>query len=121
MRRILVFTVLVVSFVSSCTYNSIEDLDPSRCDTTGVTYSGYVEPLISESCAYAGCHLGNFAAAQLDLSEYDQVKSVVDNGKLQDRINRAAGDPLLMPSTGKLAPCQITKIEAWIEAGAQEN
>ncbi len=111
------FTVLI----AGCSYNSVEDLDPGSCDTTNVSYMDYVQPLISESCAYTDCHLGPSAAAQLDLSEYQQLKHKADDGSLADRINRAAGDPELMPPTGKLTTCQINRIEAWVNAGAPQN
>lgn len=121
MKKTLFASIALVAALSSCTYNSVEDLQPAACDTVEVSYSNFIEPLIQESCAYAGCHAGSFPQAQLDLTTYASVRNIAENGKLTDRINRAVGDPFLMPTTGKLPPCPIEKIEAWVAAGAPQN
>ncbi|QTN39866.1 hypothetical protein HZ996_12155 [Cryomorphaceae bacterium] len=121
MKKAIILAAIVIGLASSCSYNNVEDLHSSGCDTTNVTYSEVIEPLMTQSCAFEGCHGGSFPAANLDLNDYDDVKKVADNGLLVNRINRAPGDPLLMPPAGKLPTCNIERIEAWVDAGAPQN
>lgn len=122
-KQVLFVISAVVSLtMSSCYYDNEEDLYPgTNCDTTNVSYTNDIRPLIDQSCAYAGCHAGQFPAALLDLSDYSEVKKIADNGLLINRVNRQSGDPLLMPPTGKLGSCTIQEIEAWVAAGAPQN
>ena len=121
---VLFFTVLLVFLVgmNSCYYDNAEDLYPgSSCDTTNISYSNDLRPLLDESCAYVGCHAGNSPSAQLDLTDYQDVKRIADNGQLVNRISRPSGDPGLMPPGGRLGMCSIEQIEAWVASGAPQN
>ncbi|NDD50390.1 MAG: hypothetical protein EBZ34_03040 [Flavobacteriia bacterium] len=35
--------------------------------------------------------------------------------------NKPLGDPLIMPPSGPLSTCSLTKLDAWVAAGALEN
>jgi hypothetical protein len=108
--------------MTSCYYDNVEELYPNTdCDTTDVSYTLEIRPLLDQSCSYSGCHGGPTPAALLDLNDYSEVKKIADNGQFESRINRDVSDPQLMPPAGKLGSCQIETIEAWINQGALEN
>jgi len=121
-KTILAIAVIAVGAVS-CYKDNSEDMYPANntgtCDTTNVTFSGFVKPLIDSKCATAGCHIGT-AATGYDLTTYNGVAGVVNNGKLLPAINHTGPQP--MPEGGaKLDDCTIAKITAWVNAGAPNN
>jgi hypothetical protein len=104
--------------LTGCYYDNEEELYPnSFCDTTAVTWSLTIEPLIQAECAIPGCHV---PGSQLpDLSTYTGVKSIADDGRL--RGVTIDGSPFIMPSSGKLPYCRQQEIQAWLDAGAPNN
>jgi len=92
--------------------NSICD----NCDTVNVKYSSHVFPFIQKNCI--GCHSGS---ATTQLTNYNQIKTTVDNGKMYCAITHSAGC-LPMPQGGnKLSDCTIKMVKIWIDAGASNN
>ncbi|MCB0495816.1 MAG: hypothetical protein KDC79_06750 [Cyclobacteriaceae bacterium] len=105
-------------FLSSCYYDNYESLYPDAnlaCDTTNVTFTNLVSPIVNESCATSGCHVQG--TGRVLLTDYSSIKAAIDNGTFQQRalINKD------MPPSGPLGSCDIKKIEAWISNGAQNN
>lgn len=94
--------------------NSCQEQPGNTCDTTGITYSNFMKPLIQGKCQ--GCHSGTAPQGNLNLTQYENVKTVALNGKLYAALTRSAG---WMPKNGqKLNTCNLAKISAWINAGA---
>ncbi|MFN0083418.1 MAG: c-type cytochrome domain-containing protein [Ferruginibacter sp.] len=89
------------------------------CDTAFFTYSGAVLPILQSSCI--GCHSGASASANLDLSMYNNVRTVALNGKLNSSITHASGAVPMPLGGNKLPSCKITQIQKWITAGAPNN
>jgi hypothetical protein len=121
MKKILTGIILSISLLSSCYYDDKNLLNPDLviCDTSLVTYSGSVNPVINAYCT--SCHSGANAPLGIDLSTYAGVNSQVINGKLLASINHSAGVSA-MPKNGiKLSACNISKIRIWITSGAKNN
>lgn len=120
----LLLGILPALFVCSCYYDNEEDLYKNyntdcNSDTT-ISYSGFIQPLLATECAVSGCHAGPAPAAGRDLTRYQDVKAIADNGSFAGRITGTTG--ALMPQGGpKLPQCDIEKIQAWISQGAPEN
>jgi Planctomycete cytochrome C len=93
----------------------------SNCDTTNVTYSGTVKPLLDLKCK--GCHGTNNPGGGIKLTNYDEVKAQADIGKLLGSINHSYGfKPMPYPTgSNKLPQCEIDVIRIWVEAGAPNN
>jgi mono/diheme cytochrome c family protein len=89
------------------------------CDTNNVTFSGTIMPLLQTNCV--GCHSGGLPAGQINLSHYQDVLPVVQNGKLLGAVNHAAGFQPMPRGGNKLEPCKIDQIRIWIESGAQND
>ncbi len=121
----LLWTLLILSLVAGCYYDSEEQLYPKidqSCDTTGVAFAKTILPILQTNCY--GCHSTSQAAAygnNIDVEDFALLKQVVDNGRFYGTIIH---DPLRspMPKNGsKLDTCSITKIKIWIDHGALNN
>lgn len=89
------------------------------CDTTTITYSLAIAPLINTNCK--GCHNPAFLSAGLDLTNYTTVRSIALNGKFAGVVNHQAGFSPMPKGAAKLNDCKITQIRKWIAAGSLNN
>ncbi len=118
MKKIIVSFFLGISLCSACYYDNSEELyGTTHCDASQVRWSTDIQPLIQGQCV--SCHLGTSAAGGKDLSTYTSVKAAL--GGMVSIINKPVGDPLLMPPNTKLSTCSLTKMDAWVAAGAPQN
>ena len=121
MKRVLIIIVLISLLQCGCYYDKHDLLNPgaSACDTTIVTYSGSVNPIITDNCT--GCHSGTNAPLGITLDIYAGVNVQALNGKLLGAVTHSAGfSP--MPKNGlKLNDCNIGKIRKWVSSGAPNN
>jgi hypothetical protein len=120
---------LTINFISialflllavSCYYDSEEALYPSLtsdCDTTNVTYSKTITPIMNNYCT--SCHSGSLPSGGINLTAYQGVQAVAANGQLMKAIN-GNGVPK-MPPSGSLPSCRISQIEIWINDGMPNN
>ena len=90
----------------------------NKCDTTNVTFSGNVWPIIDGTCR--GCHAGAGASGGVRITNYTQVKALVDNGSLESVLSRN-GPKKPMPPGGPLETCAHDQIKIWIKEGAKDN
>lgn len=103
--------------MAGCYYDTEAKLYPSRaCDTTNVTWSGTIQPIIQGNCAIPGCHVAG-GTGPGDFTSYLGVKEKVDNGTLRQEVVVDG----TMPPDYDLRPCEVQQIDAWIQAGALEN
>lgn len=87
------------------------------CDSTNVTYSGTVFPIIQNNCL--GCHSSGGSGATILLSNYAQIKDKID--RVWGAINYNNGFQPMPQDAAKLSDCDIALIGIWINAGAQDN
>ncbi|MBV6425601.1 MAG: hypothetical protein KIPDCIKN_00082 [Haliscomenobacter sp.] len=111
----IVFTISLLAF--SCTNEKVEE--PNGCDTSNVKYSTDIAPIVQSSCSN-GCHNGNTPSAGFRLDSYAAIKVKVDQGRLYGAVAQLAGFSA-MPVGGRLSDCNISKIKAWVDAGAPNN
>ncbi len=91
------------------------------CDSTNITYSATIKPIIQNSCY--GCHSTSNAPSSggsIILDSYANIKTYVDNGKLECTINYAGCSPMPKGQV-QLSPCKLTQIRKWVTAGAPNN
>ncbi|MCB0677696.1 MAG: hypothetical protein KDC30_13450 [Saprospiraceae bacterium] len=95
------------------------DPDSGGCNTDNVTFSQDVFPVMQITCI--GCHSGAQPQGNLDLSTYDKIKIVANDGRLLGAIKGESGY-VQMPFGGQPLPqCTIDKISAWVADGAPQN
>lgn len=111
---VLITTILSVTLYS-CYYDKEELLYPvqAKCDTTNVTYSLKVAPILTANCT--SCHNATTASGGIKLETV---------GNVQANINQAY-DAIItgrMPQDGgKLDDCSISIIRVWKNTGALAN
>lgn len=108
--------VLVVAYFSSCYYDIEEELYPeTSCNLENLTYDGEIKGIINMSCATTECHDGT--TGRVPMTNYDEVKALVDDGRLRTRAIERQD----MPPSGPLPACDMTQLDTWISAGAPES
>jgi hypothetical protein len=116
-----VFISIGLFSVNGCYYDSEEELYPSisNCDTTNVTYSGVISDIMYVNCN--SCHGPVAPESNIRTDNYTDLKTIVDNGKLLNVIMHSSGFPAMPKDRPALSDCDISKIQIWITAGAQNN
>jgi hypothetical protein len=122
---ILMIVIAACSKSSEDTYGN-PDPDPgggnnNNCDTTGMSYQTDIVPILSANC-YA-CHgeNSNTSGMGIILEGYGNIQPKAVSGTLIGVITHASGFPAMPKDAGKLSDCNIAKIRAWVDAGAQDN
>ncbi|MFZ4399789.1 MAG: c-type cytochrome [Bacteroidales bacterium] len=122
MKKIsIIFTIITASILllNSCYRDSEESLYrfvPAYCDTTNVSFTAIISPIISANCI--SCHSGAGAGGGYQLDSYAGVKAIADNGKLVNSVTYVSNG---MPRSGKMDNCNVNKIVAWVNRGALNN
>jgi mono/diheme cytochrome c family protein len=116
-------TILVLVFaVMSCSSGGDDSPTPTvttpivTTPTGGgetVTYSGNIKAIIDGNCV--SCHSPGGENSNVPLQTYAQVSGKASLIKV--RIEKPAGDPLVMPRGGKLSQTNIDLINKWIADG----
>lgn len=127
MKKLIPALSLILIGFASCYKDNAEDMYPggsagpgSSCDTTNVTYTGTLKPIIDAKCATAGCHI-NAAASGISLADYHGVAAVANSGKLLNAITHNGQAAFMPKGLPKLDDCTIAKIRVWVNAGAPDN
>ena len=119
----LLLSVFLSLFLGSCEWkNEEEEFGVVVCDTSQVTLSGTVKPILQTNC-YT-CHSSAAASsfgAGINLEEYQALKGRADGGSLLGSISHASGFSSMPKGASKLSDCNISLIEAWIQKGAPND
>ena len=99
----------------SCYYDKEELLYGQACDTTNVTYSATISPIIATNCL--GCHGGATPSAGFSLETYAGVKAKVDDGRLIGAISHLSGFTAMPKDNLQLSSCNIAKFRTWVRNG----
>lgn len=125
-RNLIFSTIAVIALLLqvACYYDKEEKLypdenDPSNCDTTLVTYSGFIAPLLQTKCLV--CHSAAASLGNVVLEGYAAAQQYASNGKLYGSVNHSAGFSPMPQGGGKLPACDIAKVKKWIDDGAPNN
>jgi len=89
------------------------------CDTTNVTFSGTIRPIIELNCY--GCHSGQQPSGGISLTDYNNVVVQANNGYLLSAVSHDPGFSPMPKNAPKLADCKINEIRIWIENGTPNN
>jgi hypothetical protein len=122
-RYFLLFFMLSIIFIVSCYYDSEEALYPtysSACDTTNVTFSGTIVPVLSSNCL--ACHSNATAAAagnNIRLENYADVTAKQPN--ITGSIKHTGTYSPMPKNGGKLKTCSITQWDIWVRKGMPDN
>lgn len=125
MRHAIILNSLFIAAVlifASCGKENVAEIiekeTSSACDTTGITYSGFIRPFLTTQCS--SCHSSG-GTGGYDLTTYTDTKTVADNGKLLGAIKQLSGFSPMPKGGTKLSDCNIQKVERWVLNGAPNN
>lgn len=107
-------------FFVSCYYDNEEALYPTlnnACDTTSVTFSGTIVPILSSNCY--SCHSNANAPFGGGIHLQTIADVVTNSAKMAISIKQTGAKP--MPPSGKLSTCSIAEIDIWIRNGMPNN
>lgn len=110
---------LVQSTIDTLQSDMYPEVDFLDCDTSEVTFSATIVPLISEQCLQ--CHSGNAPLGGVHLGSYEGVKKVADSGRLYGALSWQPGYEAMPQGKDRLSPCILAEIRTWIDSGAPNN
>ncbi len=99
--------------------DTVEMNSGSTCDTTEVSFSAFIVPLIQENCIE--CHSGDEPRGGVHLNSHEGVKKVADEGRLYGAVAWLGGYEAMPQGRAKLPDCDISKIKVWIDAGTPND
>jgi hypothetical protein len=126
MKRLIISISIIAilsSFIVSCYYDNEEALYPSynsTCDTTNVTYSGTVVPILRDNCY--SCHSNSTAAGlgnNIRIENYADVQS--RSASISGSIKHTGSYSPMPKNGGKLKTCSITQFDIWVRNGMLNN
>lgn len=123
LKRTIFFCLLAISLLMQACYYDNETVlyqtgSGIACDTTNVTYTSTIVPIMSANCN--SCHT-SLSGNGVITSDYTNLKVIVTNGKLVKSVNWSAG-AISMPLGGqKMSSCNLAKINKWINNGTLNN
>ena len=110
---------LIAQWILQGAQNLTCDANAGQCDTTNVSFAGFVAPLLTTNCV--GCHSGGAPSGGISLNTHAGVRTVALNGRLAGAISHASGFQPMPRGSAKLPQCSIDKIKSWINDGAPNN
>jgi hypothetical protein len=94
--------------------------NPLVCDTSNVTYSGTIRPIIERNCI--GCHSeATPLNSDTDLSRYDSLYVEAMNGELMSSLDHSGYVVAMPQDVDQLPDCLIRQFRAWVNKGAPNN
>ncbi|MDB5272457.1 MAG: hypothetical protein JWO58_824 [Chitinophagaceae bacterium] len=125
--------ILILTLVSSCEYNKGEVKPAVDCSTvipSTVSFSADIVPVLTKSCATAGCHSGASPQGNLNLEANNAYAQLNKSGSGYLNVSNphnsilyislvSTTDP--MPPTGALDPCAVELIVKWMSQGTKNN
>ena len=120
MKVLRIISFLTFVFFTSCYYDVEEELYPQgSCNVSNVTYQNDIAPLVQSNCL--SCHALGSSTSSINLEGYAKLKLQIDNGRFLGSVQHKSGFIAMPEGSSKLPSCSISKIEAWISAGAPNN
>jgi hypothetical protein len=120
MRLIPVLCFLAISMMNSCYYDSEEDLYPQGdCNTSNVSFSNDIQPILVNSCL--SCHSAAANLGNVNLEGHAAVLKYALNGSLVGSVRHSNPYSPMPQGAAKLEDCKISKMDAWVKAGAPNN
>lgn len=123
----IVLAFIIISTTQSCYYDVESELysttGTTSCDSSTAKFSTFVSPLIVSKCATSGCHNATTAAAGVNLDGYTNIKNYLTRSSsvFFGSIKRTSGFSPMPQGGSKLADCDITKLQLWVNAGLLNN
>jgi hypothetical protein len=128
----------VATFLTSCYYDSLEELHPAPiiipgindststggggCDTiNAIKYTTDIKPILDGNCGTGNsCHNGPNSQSGIDLSTYAGAKAAAVGNLVGAITWNGTASNMPKGSTTKINDCSIAKIKKWVNTGTLE-
>jgi hypothetical protein len=90
-------------------------LKAASCDTTHISYSTCIQPLLKAYCIR--CHAKGNTSGGLALDDYATVKLVAQSADLWGCVEHQDGYPSMPPQKQKIDTAALYILRKWMEAG----
>jgi hypothetical protein len=124
-NKLFLLVCICVVALAGCYKDTEEELYPdwsntntTGCDTTDVSFSTTVKPILDQYCATAGCHDATNSAGY-NLTTYNGA--VQAKSRLIGVIKWETGYSAMPKGGTKLSDCQIAQVSAWVNEGTKNN
>jgi len=108
---------------ASCANDQTDDPNAGDCNLPAeVSFAIDIQPIIAESCAYAGCHAAGFGSG--DFTSYETLLPSLEAERIQLRSLEAKDMPPTYAPDDKpkeLTNCQLAFLQSWVDAGYPNN
>ena len=119
-RRIIKGLMIGMVLFSACYYDVEEELYPATvCNTENMSYQNHIVPILQQHCY--SCHSAAVNNGNVTLEGYSQFIKYVNSGQLLGAIKHESGFSAMPQGLSSLIPCNIKKIEEWINQGKLNN
>ncbi|MDB4347128.1 hypothetical protein OAB01_00565 [Bacteroidia bacterium] len=122
-RLILTLSLVITFLLSSCYYDTEEELYPTNngnnCDSVKGAFSAEILPVINVQCR--SCHNTSFSSGGVNLEGFTNIQNAALNGKLIQSLNHESGVSPMPQNSPKLDDCTLKAFEDWKNAGAPNN
>lgn len=119
----LLLSVFFSLFLASCEWkNEEEEFGIVVCDTSQVTLSGTVKPILQTNCY--SCHSSAAASsfgAGINLEDYTALKDRASSPSFLGSMKHSSGFSPMPRGAEKISACNIRLIETWIKNGAKND
>jgi hypothetical protein len=109
---------LLKKWIQQGALNNVCNENYGNCDTTGVTYTNFIQPLFANQCL--GCHSNASSGGGLLLTNYAEAKTCAQNGRLYGSVAQASGYSAMPKGGQKMSTCYVNKVNAWIKGGMKQ-
>jgi hypothetical protein len=118
-KFLLAVTAAFLLYLPACVKRNAVELGGGGCDTTKVSYSLQIVPILQNNC-YT-CHSGSGASSGVDFSNYGAFKGWAQSGLVAGNITGAPGYTPMPYGLPPMSSCDINTILAWIHQGTLNN
>lgn len=118
-KFLLAVTAAFLLYLPACVKRNAVELGGGSCDTTNVSYSLQIVPILQDNC-YT-CHKGPGASSGIDFSNYEAFKGWAQSGYVIGDLTASPGFTPMPYGLPSLSSCQINTILAWIHQGTPNN
>lgn len=119
-RRIIKGLMIGMVLISACYYDVEEELYPATvCLTDNMSFQNHIVPILQQHCY--SCHAAAINTGNITLEGYSEFIKYVNSGQLLGAIKHESGFSAMPQGLSSLIPCNIAKIEQWINQGKLNN
>src|SRR5690349_13098626 len=110
MKPVLSSLLLLLLFSCAKEKYTLPPVSSNGCDSMALTFDNDILPVFTSNCNFTECHATS-GDGSYDLTIYSVVKSRIEAGTMEYRLDLPFDDPQHMPDKIRLSDCDYYKIK----------